>query len=719
MKRLVLLILLLIGIGECIGQTAEELIENGLQYSWPRDSKKYFDPVIKQGNTLAMTFYSMQHFLWYFDSPYYKTSKGYPSKTIKLLNKANVQNEFWVTPMYGFCYEQGVGVKMDLETAAKYFQKTLENKESFFSEIHPSFTDKITDAKFKMMLFSQIHLAFLYENGFGINQNKKEAERLRNQVIEEIKKFRCNNDISKSMKYVQDSVINFLTYMRYGAAKAFCISLYSSNHDRNYRTCADNEEKIWKNLSSDIYTIIADNTTDCDKIIEVARTLSRNGEKEKSFLYYQKAAALHSERAYFNLALCYKFGDGTDKNYKEALKWYWMDDPEHKSYPILESIGEIYKAGGYGVIQNYDSAFWYYDGAIYNMQKSNITVDAELQKKYNELKSKCSDVARYSYLSSKSVDELRTEARTAYSNNRYSYAAELYEYAATRTGKAVDQYNAALSYEMCKNYHQSYYWYEKAANQGYADAQKELPRALYNHAWSYHNSRDYSNAMSYYLKAWNKGYADAANNIGVMYENGEGVSANNYTALSWYEKAKNAGDSHGSSNYYNLKQRMEAPQQTTTSSSSSTSSSGGNVFLDLLDATVQTINVVNDIKNGGSSTSSSSSNTGSYSSSGSYNSGSYSSSGSSNTGGSTTTSGNSSSTSTHIPSIAFCTEKVRLYQRYENRLLLMQREPDVHYNDTDRRNIQKDMRRIRNELISSGCNKNPYKSKMEDWDGTL
>lgn len=708
MKRLVLLILLLIGIGECIGQTAEKLIENGLQYSWPRVSKKYFDPVIKQGNTLAMTLYAMQHFLKYFDSPNYKKYKGYPAKTIKLLNMANAQNEFWVTPMYGFCYEQGVGVDIDLETAAKYFQKTLEQSESFFSSIQPSFTDKITDAKFKMMLFSQIHLAFLYENGFGINQNKKEAERLRNQVIEDVKIYRCNNDISKSMSYVRDSIINYLTYMAFGAEKAFCISLYSSNHDRNYRTCADNEEKIWKNISSNIYATIADNTTDCATIINMARILSDNGEKEKSFLYYQKAAALHSERAYFNLALCYKFGDGTDKNYKEALKWYWMYDPEHKSYPILESIGEIYKAGGYGVIQNYDSAFWYYDGAIYNMQKSNITVDAELQKKYNELKSKCSDVARYSYLSSKSVDELRSEARTAYSNNRYSYAAELFENAATRSGEAVDQYNAAQSYEMCKNYHQSYYWYEKAANQGYADAQKELPRALYNHAWSYHNSRDYSNAMSYYLKAWNKGYADAANNIGVMYENGEGVSANNYTALSWYEKAKNAGDSYGSSNYYNLKQRMEAPQQTTTSSSSSTSSSGGNVFLDLLDATAKTMESINNVKNGTSS-----------SSSGSYNSGSYSSSGSSNTGGSTTTSGNSSSTSTHIPSNAFCTEKVRLYQRYENRLLLMQREPDVHYNDTDRRNIQKDMRRIRNELISSGCNKNPYKSKMEDWDGTL
>lgn len=458
-------------------------------------------------------------------------------------------------------------------------------------------------------------------------------------------------------------------------------------------------------------------------LLPLARCYRSGYGVEKNYLraleYYKQRLDMDANKldyspAYDIAQLYQEGGYGLDKNYRKAMDYYCIAQERYHNKNnifwdlIAKSIGGIYYQGGYGVGQNIDSAFFYYDAAIWYMKKQNTAISTYDFQKYNELKSKCSDVARYSYLSSKSVDELRSEARTAYSNNRYSYAAELFENAATRSGEAVDQYNAALSYEMSNNSQKAYYWYEKAANQDYTDAQNKLPNALFNVAYNYHTSRNYTQAMAYYLKAWDQGVSVAANNIGVMYENGEGVTANNYTALSWYEKAKNAGDSQGSSNYYNLKQRMEAPQQTTTSSSSSTSSSGGNVFLDLLDATAKTMESINNVKNGTSS-----------SSSGSYNSGSYSSSGSSNTGGSTTTSGNSSSTSTHIPSNAFCTEKVRLYQRYENRLLLMQREPDVHYNDTDRRNIQKDMRRIRNELISSGCNKNPYKSKMEDWDGTL
>jgi len=58
------------------------------------------------------------------------------------------------------------------------------------------------------------------------------------------------------------------------------------------------------------------------------------------------------------------------------------------------------------------------------------------------------------------------------------------------------------------------------------------------------------------------GYANAATNIGFMYEKGYGVSANNFSALTWYQKAMNMGSSTGKDNYYSLKRSMETPQQT-------------------------------------------------------------------------------------------------------------------------------------------------------------
>ena len=314
------------------------------------------------------------------------------------------------------------------------------------------------------------------------------------------------------------------------------------------------------------------------------------------------------------------------------------------------------------------------------------------------------------------LDSLIEKGNSAYGEYDFFSASRYFEKAAIKSNDIENMYFAALSFER-SNYsgdiHKACYWFEKSASQGYEDAKSSLPRIYFKTGVGYDKIEWYSTAFYFYEKSYELGYADAANNIGVMYDNGKGVSRNQYTALTWFEKAADMGSKSGRYNYNIVKSRIES------TSTSTSSSSSGSIFLDLLDATAQTIGLVNDIKNGGSSTSSSSTNTGSYQSSGSYNSGSYSSSGSSNTGGSTTTSGNSSSTSTHIPSNAFCTEKLRLYQKYENRLLLMQRDPEVHYNDNDRRIIQKDMRRIRNELISSGCDKNPYKSNMEDWDGTL
>jgi len=48
---------------------------------------------------------------------------------------------------------------------------------------------------------------------------------------------------------------------------------------------------------------------------------------------------------------------------------------------------------------------------------------------------------------------------------------------------------------------------------------------------------DYVQAMSWYKKAANRGNALAQYNIGMLYENGHGVSQNHETALVWIKKA--------------------------------------------------------------------------------------------------------------------------------------------------------------------------------------
>lgn len=62
--------------------------------------------------------------------------------------------------------------------------------------------------------------------------------------------------------------------------------------------------------------------------------------------------------------------------------------------------------------------------------------------------------------------------------------------------------------------------------------------------------------MEWYRKAEKQNYAEAVNNIGVLYENGEGVTINYNTALSYYEKANKLGNAGAKKYYNNLKKNQ-------------------------------------------------------------------------------------------------------------------------------------------------------------------
>lgn len=123
----------------------------------------------------------------------------------------------------------------------------------------------------------------------------------------------------------------------------------------------------------------------------------------------------------------------------------------------------------------------------------------------------------------------------------------------------------------------------------------------------------FQTAITYYEKAYKLGDANSANNLGIIYEKGHGVVfPDKRTALLWYNKGAVLGSEIAKNNYNRLKQNMESAV------SSSTPEPSSNAFLDLMDAAVQTLNLVNDIKNGGSNSSLSNDN-GNEASSGSYN----------------------------------------------------------------------------------------------------
>jgi TPR repeat protein len=58
---------------------------------------------------------------------------------------------------------------------------------------------------------------------------------------------------------------------------------------------------------------------------------------------------------------------------------------------------------------------------------------------------------------------------------------------------------------------------------------------------SHNSGKDYKQAVAWYIKAANQGIAGAQHNLGVMYDNGQGITKDSKQAVVWFTKAANQG----------------------------------------------------------------------------------------------------------------------------------------------------------------------------------
>lgn len=102
----------------------------------------------------------------------------------------------------------------------------------------------------------------------------------------------------------------------------------------------------------------------------------------------------------------------------------------------------------------------------------------------------------------------------------------------------VSQFQLGRAFDAGKKYETAAVWYRKTAEQGYASAQNNLG-ILYEDGSGI--TKDYKLAIKWYNKAADLGSFTAQNNLGVMHENGTGVTKNNNLAVQWYRKAAEQG----------------------------------------------------------------------------------------------------------------------------------------------------------------------------------
>lgn len=86
---------------------------------------------------------------------------------------------------------------------------------------------------------------------------------------------------------------------------------------------------------------------------------------------------------------------------------------------------------------------------------------------------------------------------------------------------------------MAQDQQQAAAWFQKAANQGHADAQLFLASMYRKGEWV---KRNYQQALTWYRKAADQGDADAQLELGLMHARGEGVAKNDRQAVEWFNK---------------------------------------------------------------------------------------------------------------------------------------------------------------------------------------
>lgn len=89
------------------------------------------------------------------------------------------------------------------------------------------------------------------------------------------------------------------------------------------------------------------------------------------------------------------------------------------------------------------------------------------------------------------------------------------------------------------DYKQAVYWYKKAAELGFAEAQYRLAHCFYN---GYGVERDFKQAVYWCRKAVEQRYTLAQYSLGQCYFHGTGVEQDYKQAVSWYHKAAEQGN---------------------------------------------------------------------------------------------------------------------------------------------------------------------------------
>jgi TPR repeat protein/serine/threonine protein kinase len=297
----------------------------------------------------------------------------------------------------------------------------------------------------------------------------------------------------------------------------------------------------------DLFELATDGSTDAQSALGIMYLHGDGTAKDyvQALHWLNAAAARNNADAQANLGFMYATGEGVTQDYALAAKWF-VSAANHDHPEAQYDLALMYDQGQGVPIDREQALKWLRKSAA----RENVHAEYELGRRYLTGQGVGQSYAQAIQWLRKAAEQGDDQAQNAlgfvYEERRsgfqnFAEAVQWYRKAAEQ-GSAKAQLNLGIMYENAegvpRNYPEAARWYRQAAAQNDAYAQTSLG-VIYCRGEGV--PRDYAKAMEWFLRAASQGEPKAEYNLGIMYDTGLGVPKDFTEAARWYRRAAAQG----------------------------------------------------------------------------------------------------------------------------------------------------------------------------------
>ena len=550
------------------------------------ESLKWYKKSADQGNSTAQCNVGLM----------YANGRGVEkdyAEAAKWYRKSAEQGYARAQNLLGYCYEVGQGVSQDYTESLKWYKKSADQGNStaqcnvglMYANGRGVEKDYAEAAKWYLKsgeqgyARAQDNLGCLYRDGKGVAKDYNEALKWYRKAAEQ--------------NYATGQAnLGYMYEYGYGVDKDYAEALkwYRKSAEQNYSWSQDKMGDMYYNgrgTEKDDAEAVKWYQKAADNGNRGAKTslgwMYENGcgvakDLTMAVKLYREAADMGSASAQRNLGILYEKGVGVTQDYNEAEKWFKKaletnpnyqkvkddlarlekkknpskSDNEESEDKRLFNIGVDYFLGRNGVAQDYAQALTYFrQAAEMGMAAAQFNVGFFYENGHG-VSQNCQEAVKwYKKAAEQENEESFVNLGTIYQHGRpgvlidKAEAIKWYLKIVTNPDTRIDpttiagvQNNLGSLYLNQKNYVDALKWYRKAAEQGQRDAQYNLG-IMYDQGWGV--TKDEIEAVKWFMKAATQGHAGAQYNLGCAYRDGKGVRQNFVEANKWYLKAAEQG----------------------------------------------------------------------------------------------------------------------------------------------------------------------------------